>query len=428
MFRRAVIATLVLVLLNTSGAAAFAPSKTTRVKTPKGTKSNLAATRNPNTGDVLITYESKGGIYTALAKRNGAKFKAKKAKIVSAKDGNNHRPSAAWDETANEFIVSWDTGPESLLDASDQARVAALEPSDILSRRIKRQNGKGLKPVITNVSDGNLNIGPRLLSREDAVTMFFTSHDLSASASARNLPSAVRAIDDMFRAAGGGEPQNVLDLIEGLIEIGDLIDGADGFCLWFTSYLARNPTAYYALIGLAIAGDIFDEATPSEFDEVITYAAGFILDRLGNWVDVWREGPPDDDRNVGQRAAQTVWFEVLDDEGRTVVSPRGLGSPIAFTASNPIRVMEDETARAMSDPLIAAAASDGKARLFEIASDGSTDSIVLFTHNNDIGEMKLLDLEDGRLMVVFIREKNAKNDEIWTHVFDLPTGGAPRTQ
>ncbi len=406
-----------LVLAASGSAGSTAADQTSRVKTPKGLKDNMEIAANPN-GDVLFVYDSRGSVFAALAKPSKTgKYKGKKAKAVSSGGGGrsateNRRPTAVFDVGANEYLVSWDTGPESLRAAS--ADDAVLESSDILSRRLKAKNGKGIKSVIDTVSDGLVNISPLLVrSAANNIDLFFSaSEPTAARASGLPSPSSDVIINRLLDGRTVSRRQLRKLRREGLISTKEVDEGEDEddddedreYCLTITVLRNGNATAETAHVpGMGNAS--FVPTTPGQFPSADTTAAA--LARLGRGkLIVWQE--------------EVSWQEVRDDEGNLTDGPEPVPNS-AKRPSNTVRADDQNRAgRRAGSVFMATQGGDGMAHLLEYDDSGAlVSNRALFAHKNDMSSLRLVALPDGRGILAWVKAKNNKNDEVWFHVFDF---------
>lgn len=405
-----VVLPLVLVVSDSAGSAAA--DQTARVKAPKGLKDNMEIAANPN-GDVLFVYDSGGKVFAALAKPNGAgKYKGKKAKAISSggaarRATGDRRPSAVFDVLANEYLVSWDTGPESLRAAS--AADAVLESSDILSRRLKAKNGKGLKSVIDTVSDGLVNISPLLRrSATHAVELIFSASDPAANrGSSRSFVSSDLIVNELLDGITVTKRELRKLRSRGIIstkEVGEE-DAEGNYCLLITVIQGGNATARAAHIP-SQGNAVFVATTPAQFPSADTTAAA--LARLGTGkLIVWKEGG-------------VSWQEARDGDGDLTAGP----APLPDSASRPSNTIRAEdqnrTGRRAGNVFMATQGGDGMAHLLEYDDTGAlVSNRVLFAHKDNMSSLRLVALPDGRAMLAWLKGKNKKNDDVWMHVFDL---------
>lgn len=408
---RLLVATALLVI--TGGmSAAFPATQTFKVKTPGGLKENLATALNDATGDVLIGYESDGEILVTLAKLGGSgRYKAKKAKRISGGDGISHRPSLAFDPSVNEFVATWDTGPEDLEAASDGSDPGA---SDILSRRIKRTNGKKTQGIVITVADGKLNIGPNLAVRAGGVEVFYTRHERPGVPTRRNLAAALirRPIK---RGAPTAPPQQLMQLLEGLSQIVGLAVHDAEACAVFTRFLLNNPFADYLFMN--IVDGLAEYLESSGNGSPALGAFMYYLTELDYKVESWYE--------YGTPLRQRVNYMQFVDRAGDMSSPRALGG---YNASNFVgRVAIGQRSSAGGQRSIAGdrgwvadVTAAGQIRALEIGGAAQVfQTVNLLKRTKDITNMSLVMLPEGRAMLVWIEQKNKRKQDVWAHVFDL---------
>ncbi len=401
-----------------------AASQTKKLKTGKGVKSGLEVALNPDTGDMLVVYEEGGRIFAALARNKKGKYSAKKAKVVSS-GAENYRPTAAWDAAAGEFVVAWDTGPDDLIDATLRR---AVDPADISARRVKAKTGKGTKPEISVVSDGEINLGPDLRRMPDGEVLlhFVQNEDPTARLERSFSQPLVRLIRNVFRGVGDS-PEDLSTLPVGLAiaEVSASLEG--GVVLGFTQYVGGVSTALAAFVDLSEPTMIsYDNWTPSLFPSVPTVAtavAPFEEEAAGRrpvhpgGQFAWGEGPPGSPLSPGD--CERAFTQGLDPDDPNGVLPVGAdcwASNYCAASPEPLRL-----GGAPATVFGAGAAMDGTVRLYEISLTSVEVVAELFKRKKDVLELRLEALPGGeRAMLVWIEAKTKKKHQVWMHIFDLP--------
>ncbi len=391
--------------MSSGTSTASSASQTFKIKTSGGSKANLALALNDATGDVLIAFESSGEILATLAKQGGSgRYKAKKAKRVSGGEGNNHRPSVAFDPSVNEFLAAWDTGPEDLQAASDGSDPGA---SAILSRRIKRKNGKRTKSIVATVSDGELNIGPNLGVRQGGVEVFYTSHERPSTRGLRNLLGTLFR-NPVQQGVANASPEQIKRLREGLSWIVGLALHDEQACAVFTRYLLQNPLADFMFIGLVDGLAEYLESASNVSPALGAFM--YYLDELDYKVQTWYEyGPP-----LRQRKLFMQFADLSGDTSHT----EALGG---YQASNFIGTAFANERASTDRGWVADVTPAGQIRALQIGGSAQIfQTVNLLKRTKDITDMALIMLPDDRTMLVWVESKNQKTQDIWVHIFDLP--------
>jgi hypothetical protein len=168
------------------------------------------------------------------------------------------------------------------------------------------------------------------------------------------------------------------------------------------------------------SGLAFSGPTPTVFGFVNTLPA-FILFLTAGKLFGWIE-PPRLRMEAAAAAGSTdrpTFYEGLDGDGNPRTSVKFAD---AAGTSNAVGAEPPEGSRIPETAFIVTETTENMTRLRELDGDGElvaeTD---LFPNKRDMGDQRLVMLPGGTTaMLVWVKEKSAKKQEVWLHFFDLP--------